>query len=190
MHESDQDTKLEKTETHVLTKTDPFKPHEGVPRQDEPENKKELGNRKKVGANFLVESVEAESFSGELEVPETYQLTETDSSKPHEGVPSKDEPENKNEPGNGKKVKAYFLVESVGTESSSGEFEVPETDQLTEADLVKPHEGVPRQDEPENVKEPGHCKKAGAKISKELVEAESSSGELPSADSDLQLVLV
>ena len=40
MHESDQDTKLEETETHVLTKTDPFKPHEGVPRQDEPENKK------------------------------------------------------------------------------------------------------------------------------------------------------
>ena len=134
--------------------------------------------------------MEAESFSGELEVPETDQLTETDPSKPHEGVPSKDEPENKNEPGNGKKVKANFLVESVGAESSSGEFEVPETDQLTEADLVKPHEGVPRQDEPENVKEPGHGKKAGAKILKESVEAESSFGVLPSADSDLQLVLV
>ena len=35
-------------------------------------------------------------------------------------------------------------------ESSSGELEVPQTDQLTETDTVKPYEGVPRQDEPEN----------------------------------------
>jgi hypothetical protein len=52
------------------------------------------------------------------------------------------------------------LVELVGAESSSEELEVPETDQLTETDPVKPHEGVPRQDEPENVKGPGHGKKA------------------------------
>ena len=75
----------------------------------------------------------------------------------------------------------------MGAESSSGELEVPETDQLTEADPVKPHEGVPRQDEPENVKGPGHGKKAEAKILKESVEAESSFGELPSTESDLQL---
>ena len=134
--------------------------------------------------------MEDESFSGELEVPETDQLTETDPVKPHEGVPRQDEPENEKEPGNGKKVGANFLVESVRAESSSGELEVPEKDQLTETDAFKPHQEVPRQDEPENVKEPGHCKKAGVKISKELVEAESSSGELPSADSDLQLVAV
>ena len=40
MDESERDTKIEETETDELTETDPFKPHEGVPRQDEPENKK------------------------------------------------------------------------------------------------------------------------------------------------------
>ena len=64
--ESERDTKLEETETYKLTETDPFKPHEGVPMQDEPENKKEPGHRKKVGANILDESFGAESFSGEL----------------------------------------------------------------------------------------------------------------------------
>ena len=78
----------------------------------------------------------------------------------------------------------------MGAESSSGELEVPETDQLTEADPVKPHEGVPRQDEPENVKGPGHGKKAGATFLKKSVETESSFGELPSAESDLQLAAV
>jgi hypothetical protein len=79
----------------------------------------------------------------------------------------------------------------VGAESSSGELEVPEKDQLTETDPVKPHEGgVPRQDENENVKEPGHGKKDGAKILKESVEAESSFGELASAERDLQLAAV
>ena len=63
------------------------------------------------------------------------------------------------------------MVESVGAESSSGEVEVPETDQPTETDPVKPHEGVPKQDEPENIKGPAHGKKAGAKILKESVEA-------------------
>ena len=74
--------------------------------------------------------------------------------------------------------------------SSSGEFQVPEKDQLTETDQVKPHEGVLRQDEHENVKEPSHGKKLGAKILKESVEAESSFEELPSAESDLQLAAV
>jgi hypothetical protein len=78
----------------------------------------------------------------------------------------------------------------VGAESSSGELEVPEKDQLTETDPVKPHEGVPRQDEPENVKETGHGKKDGAKILKESVEAESSFVELASAERDLQLAAV
>ena len=50
----------------------------GVPRQDEPENKKEPGNIHKVESNFVVESVGAESSSGELEVPEKDQLIETD----------------------------------------------------------------------------------------------------------------
>ena len=79
------------------------------------------------------------------------------------------------------------MVQSVGAESSSEDLEVPETDQLTETDPVKPHEGVTRQDEPENIKGPGHGKKAGAKILKESVEAEYSFGELPSTESDLQL---
>ena len=91
---------------------------------------------------------------------------------------------------NGNKDEANFLVESVGAESFSGELEVPETDQATETDPVKPHEGVPKQDESENVKGPGHGKKGGAKILKELVEAESSFEELPSAESDLQLAAV
>ena len=38
--------------------------------------------------------------------------------------------------GKGKKVEANFLVESVGAESSSGELEVPEKDQLIETDPV------------------------------------------------------
>ena len=78
----------------------------------------------------------------------------------------------------------------MGAESSSAELEVPDTDQPTETDPEKPHEGLPRQDEPENVKGPGHGKKAGAKIMKESVEAESSFEELPSAESDLQLAAV
>ena len=78
----------------------------------------------------------------------------------------------------------------MGAESSSGELEVPETDQLTEADPVKPHEGLPMQDKPDTVKGPGHGKKAGTKILKESVEAESSFGELSSAESDLQLAAV
>ena len=82
------------------------------------------------------------------------------------------------------------MVESVGAESSSGELEVPETDQPTETDPEKPHDGVPRQDDPENVKGPGHGKKAVAKILKESVEDESSFGELTSAERDLQLAAV
>ena len=46
MDESERDTKLEETETDELTETDPFKPHEGVPRQDETENKKRTRQRK------------------------------------------------------------------------------------------------------------------------------------------------
>ena len=117
-------------------------------------------------------------------------MTETDPVKPHEGVPSQDEPENKKGADNGNKDEANFLVESVGAESFSGELEVPETDQATETDPVKPHEGVPKQDESENVKGPGHGKKAGAKFLKESVEAESSFEELPSAETDLQLAAV
>jgi hypothetical protein len=120
--------------------------------------KKEPGQGKKAGAKIQGESVEAESSFGELEVPKTYKLT--DPVRPHEGVPSQDEPENKKEPDNGNKDEANFLVESVGAESFSGELEVPETDQPTETDPVKPHEGGPRQEEPENVKGPGHGKKA------------------------------
>ena len=65
-----------------------------------------------------------------------------------------------------------------------------ETGELTETDPFKPHEGVPRQDEHENVKEPGHRKEDGAKILKESVEAKSSFGELASAERDLQLAAV
>ena len=65
-----------------------------------------------------------------------------------------------------------------------------ELTELPETEPVKQHEGVPRQDEPENKKEPGHGEKAGAKIQGESVEAESSFGELPSAESDLQLAAV
>ena len=42
----------------------------------------------------------------------------------------------KKEPGNINKVESNFLVESVGAESSSGELEVPEKDQLIETDPV------------------------------------------------------
>ena len=66
MDESERDTKIEETETDKLTETDPFKPREGVPRQDEPENVKEPSHGKKVGAKILKESVEAESSFGEL----------------------------------------------------------------------------------------------------------------------------
>ena len=78
MNESEPDPRLKETETDELTEADPFKWHEGVPRQDEPENSKEPGQGKEVGANILDESVGAESSSGELEVPEKDQLIETD----------------------------------------------------------------------------------------------------------------
>ena len=64
-------------------------------RQDEPENKKEPSHGEKAGAKIQGESVEAESSFGELKVPKTGKLTETDPVKPHEGVPSQDKPENK-----------------------------------------------------------------------------------------------
>ena len=44
------------------------------------------------------------------------------------------------------------------------ELEETETEKLAETVPVEPHEGVPRQDEPENIKGPAHAKKAGAKI--------------------------
>ena len=80
--------------------------------------------------------MEAESSFGELEVPKTDQLTETDPVKPHERVPREDDAENKKEPGNIHKVESNFVLESVGAESSSGELEVPEKDQLIETDPV------------------------------------------------------
>ena len=59
----------------------------------------------------------------------------------------------KKEPGHGKKAGTIIQGDSVEAESSFGELEVPKTDELTETDPVKPHEGVPSQDEPENKKE-------------------------------------
>ena len=59
----------------------------------------------------------------------------------------------------------------MGVESFSGELEVPERVQATETDPVKPHEGVLKQDESENVKGPSHGKKGGAKILKESIAA-------------------
>ena len=122
MDDSEPDPNFEETETDEPTETDPFKPHEGVPRQDEPENEKEPGHGKKVRANILYESVGAESFS------ETDHLTETDPVKPHEGVPRQDEPENIKEPGHGKKAAAKILKESVEAESSFGELSSAESD--------------------------------------------------------------
>ena len=92
--------------------------------------------KKKAGTKIQGDSVEAESSFGELEVPKTDQLTETDPVKTHKGVPREDEPETKKEPGNIHKVESNFLVESVGAESFSGELEVPEKDQLIETDPV------------------------------------------------------
>ena len=94
--------------------------------------------------------MEAKSSFRELEVPKTDQLTETDPVKTHKGAPREDEPENKKEPGHGEKAGAKIQGESVEAESSFGELEVPKTDELTETDPVKPHKGVPSQDEPEN----------------------------------------
>ena len=98
--------------------------------------KQKPGHGEKAGTKIQGDSVEAESSFGELEVPKTDQLTETDPVKPHERVPREDEPENKKEPGNIHKVESNFMVESVGAESSSGELEVPEKDQLIETDPV------------------------------------------------------
>ena len=98
--------------------------------------KKEPGHRKKAGTKIQGDSVEAESSFGELEVLKTDQLTEMDPVKTHKGVPREDVTENKKEPGNIHKVESNFLVELVGAESSSGELEVPEKDQLIETDPV------------------------------------------------------
>ena len=58
----------------------------------------------------------------------------------------------KQKPGHGEKAGTKIQGDSVEAESSFGELEVPKTDQLTETDPVKPHERVPREDDPENKK--------------------------------------
>ena len=62
---------LEETETEELAKTNQVELHEGVPRQDEPENVKGPGHANKAGAKNLDESEQDEPSFGELEVTET-----------------------------------------------------------------------------------------------------------------------
>ena len=54
----------------------------------------------------------------------------------------------KKEPDQGEKAGAKIQGESMEAESSFGKLEVPKTDELTETDPIKPHKGVPSQDEP------------------------------------------
>ena len=70
MDKSEPEPELEETETEKLAETDPVEPHEGVPRQDEPENVKGPAHAKKAGAQNLVESDQDEPSFEELEVTE------------------------------------------------------------------------------------------------------------------------
>ena len=70
MDESEPEPELEETETEELAETDQVEPHEGVPRQDEPENVIGPAHAKKAGAKNLVESVQDEPSFEELEVTE------------------------------------------------------------------------------------------------------------------------
>ena len=68
MDKSEPEPELEETENKKLAETDPVEPHEGVPRQDEPENVKGPAHAKKAGAKNLVESDQDDFFFEELEV--------------------------------------------------------------------------------------------------------------------------
>ena len=70
MDKSEPKPELEETETEKLAETDPVEPHEGVLRQDEPENVKGPAHAKKAGAKNLVESNQDEASFEELEVTE------------------------------------------------------------------------------------------------------------------------
>ena len=70
MNESEPEPELEETETEELAETDPVEPHEGVPRQDDPENVKGPAHAKKAGAKNLVESEHNEPSFEDLEVTE------------------------------------------------------------------------------------------------------------------------
>ena len=70
MDESEPEPELEETETKELAETDPDETHEGVPRQDEPENVKEPAHAKKAWAKNLVESEQDEPSFEEQEVTE------------------------------------------------------------------------------------------------------------------------
>ena len=70
MDKSEPEPELEETETEKLAETDPVEPHEGVPRQDEPENVKGPAHAKKAGAKKIVESEQDEPSFEELEVNE------------------------------------------------------------------------------------------------------------------------
>ena len=70
MDESDPEPELEETETEELAETDQVKPHEGVLRQDEPDNIKGPAHAKKAGAKHLVESEQDEPSFEDLEVTE------------------------------------------------------------------------------------------------------------------------
>ena len=59
---------------------------------------------------------------------------------------------------------AYFQQQQKQDESEpEPDLGETETEVLAETDPVEPHKGVPSQDEPNNVKGPGHAKKAGNK---------------------------
>ena len=70
MDNSEPEPELEETETEKLAETDPVEPHEGVPRQDEPENVKGPAHAKKAGAKICVESDQNVPSFEELEVTE------------------------------------------------------------------------------------------------------------------------
>ena len=70
MDESEPEPELEETENKKQAETDPVEPHEGVPRQDEPENVKGPAHAKKAKAKNLVASDQDEPSFEELEVTE------------------------------------------------------------------------------------------------------------------------
>ena len=70
MDKSEPEPELEETENKKLAETDPVEPHEGVAKQDEPDNLKGPAHAKKADAKSLVESDQDEPSFEELEVTE------------------------------------------------------------------------------------------------------------------------
>ena len=112
--------------------------HEGGLEQDNPENKKRVEEAYGAAAKILDWSNQDEPSFEELDVGETQELAENDPGEPGEVVQMQDESENGKGLRRGIKAGAKNLDSSKQDESSFGEVDVAETEELAEHDPGEP----------------------------------------------------